>query len=215
MIRGRGALVLAALLAGAACASARGAPPNPTEGTLRQIPLGLGMVLPAGPQILTLPVDQRYRFVSPASIVRGVTTEDLTSVGQVGDLRAAVGVVLHSRGWRESADSAEFDIAIFIGRRTEMRPEVREERIVSTTANQLPRCEQSRTGSSPRCTTERDPTVRRVNVMVPHTVSRVYHVVRRRDDGAVRYWSHAVTDLEAVKGAVARDLLRTLLTPEG
>ncbi len=232
-MRGRRVLTTAALLVAAACAQNAGMPvtqgamnpraldpnegeaPRPARRAESRIPLGDGLALPAAQRILTLPSDQRYRFVPPDSLVGGTTTEDVRSASQTASLRTAMSVVLHSRGWRESEDSADFDIAIFFSRRTQMRSEVREERVVSTEASHLPRCDASRGGNQPRCTNEREPAVRRVSVSVPYTTTRMYHIIRRRSDGAVRFWAHTAVDMEQVKGIVARDLLETLLTPEG
>ncbi len=40
------------------------------------------------------------------------------------------------------------------------------------------------------------------------------HVLRRRDDGALRWWVQPMGDREAMPAVVARDLLRLLLAGE-
>ncbi len=210
---GRAAVALAAFCASAACAGSRSAGGAP--GTTRVIPLGSDIGLPAGPRLRSLPADQRFRFVAPDSIVRGSTSEDAASVRLVSDLRTGISVVLHSHGWRESSDSAEFDVAVFTSRRTMWRTEMREEQVPATSTSNLPRCDLSRMGNQPRCTNEPPQRTRTVRVSVPYTISRTHGIVRRRADGAVRYWSFGETDLERVKATIARDLLAMLLTPEG
>jgi hypothetical protein len=206
-------LLLAAVLVGAACAHAPALRAGTDPLATRVIPLGMGIALPASETILEFPPDQHYRFVPPDSLVRGMTSEDAASVRGMTPFQASLGVVLQSQGWRESADSADYDIAIFVAQRTAMRTEIREELVASTEASGLPRCDASRMGNQPRCTNERDRT-RQVRVSVPYTEARLYHVIRRRSDGAVRYWAHGQPLNETVQAAVARDLLRLFIVPK-
>jgi hypothetical protein len=210
----RGALLLGTLLLGAGCVGASRAPLAGHPEATRLIPLGAGIALPAGPLLVSLPQDQAYRFVPPDSLVRGATSEDVASARRMGALRAGIDIVLQSQGWRESHDSAAFELALFVAARTLTRTEEREELVVSSPTSGLPRCDLSRLGNQPRCTNDPQRT-RLVRVSVPYTVTRVIAVMRRRSDGAVRFWIRQDADPESTQAIIARDLLRILLTPEG
>jgi hypothetical protein len=211
VMRGHSALMLAFALLGAGCARASTTRGAAEAGAPRTIPLGFGIALPAGEAIRKLPPEQRYRFVSPDSLVRGATDEDVASVRQLSALRANVAVVLHGHRWRESSDSAEYDIVVFVAERTFTRTEVREEPVVSSEASGLPFCEKPG-GNQPRCTTDRNARTRQVRVSVPFPVRRHYHIIRRRSDGAVVYW---VQQEPLGETSVLADLVKLFLTQEG
>ena len=117
-----------------------------------------------------------------------------------------------ANGWRLAPDSATYEFTVFTAARTEMRPETRtEQTTTSTTTSGLPRCDESRGGAQPRCSN--NPVNSRTYVVhVPVTTRLIFHVVRRRADGAVRLWVHQAGNLPAADATVARDLLRLLLS---
>ena len=209
----RGAVLLGALLCAAGCAGTSRAPRTGHPQASRLIPLGAGIALPAGPLLVSLPQDQYYRFVPPDSLVRGATSEDVASAGAMRTLRASIDVVLRSQGWRESGDSAEYEFSVFQAARTARRTEEREELIVSSPTSGLPRCDQSRGGNQPRGSNDPHRT-RIVRVSVPYTVRRVIAVLRRRSDGAVRFWVQQDADAESTQATIARDLLRLLASAD-
>lgn len=202
----RGLLLLVAL----ACVSV-GATAQGRRGRVQRIENGL--TLPVAPRIFLLESPRTFRFVLPDSLVTGVTSEDVESAAttEAEGLRAAVLTILRSEGWTEvgASDSAEYDITVFFSARTEQVSETRTEQVTTATSS-LPRCDASqgqRAGAS--CTN--DPVRSRTyTVTRPQTVRSVYHVIRRNDDGALKWWRHASTDLGRVEALVARDLLRML-----
>lgn len=217
MMRGRGPRTLGAILAlvaGAGCARGSGPVATSPVPATRIIQLGNGLTLPAGERLRSLPLGSRFRFVGPHLLVRGLTSEDVTSAQRLGDLRRGVAIVLESQQWRESADSAEYDVAIFLTRRTRTAVEEREVPIISSPTSDLPRCDLSRGGNQPRCTNEVVRT-RVERVSVPYTTSHIVHVIRRRSDGAVRSWVHPDGDRAMIEALVARDLIEMLVTPAG
>jgi hypothetical protein len=203
--------VIAMLLLAAGCGSRVGSrgPRDDGAPVVRLIPLGAGIALPAGEIIAALPKDARYRFVAPDSLVRGATRDELVNGAIPHALRASIGIVLQSQGWRESPDSAGFDIAAFVAIRTVTRTEERQESIAPSPTGGLPRCDPSRGTNQPRCTSEAErPRTRTVRVKVPVRVSRVIVVIRRGSDGAVRYWIQEDQSRPPLEPIVARDLLR-------
>lgn len=202
------AIAVALVLGG--CASARG-----SGLSTGRIPIGNDLAVLGTTRILTLPDDQRFRFVPADSLVAGVTSEDAASVDlpAVANLREGFAIVLRSHGWVASDESPDFDIAIFMVRRTHMVTRTREERV--PLANPLPRCDLSRGGNQPRCSDQRQETTRTVRYSEPVTSTRTIHVIRRRSDGAVRIWGADGFPSEQQKAMVARDLLRHLFTDGG
>lgn len=205
-------LGLASLLVAAGCASFVARDPAPLRS--RQVRLDHGITLPVAPLLLTLPEIATFRFVAPDSLALGLTAEDATSVGlrEPRELREAVGTVLLGLGWEVIPDSAAFELALFMTARTVRRTEQRTESYPDPNAT-LPRCGYTREDRpGVNCTKDPNP-VRTVNVPVVDVERRLMLVLRRRVDGAHHWWSYAPADLEGVKAAVARDLLRMRLTP--
>lgn len=175
--------------------------------------LGNGLTLPAAPRIFLLESPRTFRFVPPDVLVHGVTSEDIASadVTSAEELRAAVVTILNSEEWTEvgAQDSAEYDIAVFFTARTEQVSETRSEP-VSTATSSLPRCDESR-GQRPGATCTNTPVRERTyRTSRAQTVRNVYHVIRRNDDGALKWWRHSTNQLDRVEALVARDLLRML-----
>ncbi|MCE9602359.1 MAG: hypothetical protein K8S21_09165 [Gemmatimonadetes bacterium] len=163
--------------------------------------------------LLGLEEDRRFRWVPPDSLLRGLTSDDVASVGSptVLGLRESVETVVTANGWRLVPDSADYEIAIFTVARTELRRETRTEQAVTATTG-LPRCDESK-GQRAGSTCSNNPvSSRSYEVGVPLTVRNVFHVVRRRADGAVRVWVNPDGNLPAVEATVARDLLRLFLS---
>jgi len=159
-------------------------------------------------RLIDLEGDRRFRWVAPESLVRGLTSEDIASVtsADVLRLRESVETVFFADGWRLVPDSAVYELTVFVAARTEMRAETRTEQTITPTTD-LPRCDASRGGAQPRCTN--NPVNSRTYVVqVPVTTRLVFHVVRRRADGAVRLWVNEAANLPAAEATVARDLLR-------
>ncbi len=182
----------------------------------REVRLPSGISIAPALAIVALEPDRRYRWVAPDSLVKGLTSEDAGSVRSrtALDLRRSVETVVGASGWRISSDSADYDLAVFVVSRTEMVRETRTERTTTATTG-LPRCSES-TGQRPGATCSNDPVNSRTyEVNVPTIVRRVFHVVRRRSDGATRVWVNPVADLPAVDATVARDLLRLLTAGDG
>lgn len=202
----RGLLLLVAL----ACVSA-GALAQGRRARVQRLENGL--TLPLAPRIFLLESPRTFRFVSPDSLVKGVTSEDVASAATTAaeELRAAVVTILRSEGWTEvgSSDRAEYDIAVFFSARTEQVSETRTEQVTTATSS-LPRCDASQ-GQRAGATCTNDPVRSRTyTVTRPRTVRSVYHVIRRNDDGGLKWWRHSTTDLGRVEALVARDLLRLL-----
>lgn len=214
MIHGRAFALMAAAWLGGACAHATPARPVLNPHATRTVPLGDGIALPAGVTITSLPAGQRFRFVSPDSLAYGLTSEDVASASGMMALRENLRIVLRSQRWTESEDSAAYDVAVFAVRRTLMVSVTREQPVVSSPTSNLPRCDLSRGGNQPPCTNEPNPRTRTVRVVEPRTTARVIHVIRRRADGAVRYWVHGA-DAAPGDAIVSRDLLRLFSAPEG
>lgn len=208
MTRPSAPLLLALLLAVAGCAGSSGATVQASP-RVREARLPSGLTMAPALAIIELEEDRRFRWADPDSLVRGLTSEDAASVHSrvVLDLRESVRTVLLANGWRLVPDSADYDVAVFTVARTEMQRETRTEQTTTATSS-LPRCNES-TGQRPGASCTNEPVrTRSYQVNVPVTVRRVYHVVRRREDGATRVWVHGTTDLAAVDASVARDLLR-------
>ncbi|MBK7908348.1 MAG: hypothetical protein IPJ78_17550 [Gemmatimonadetes bacterium] len=204
--------IIAMLLVAAGCGSrvgSRGPRDDGAPVVTRLIPLGAGIALPAGEIIAALPKDARYRFVAPDSLVRGATRDDLADGATARALRASIGTVLQSQGWRESPDSSGYDLSAFVATRTVTRTEERHESIAPPPTGGLPRCDPSRGTNQPRCTSEPErPRTRTVRVSVPVPVMRVVVIMRRRSDGAVRYWIQEDQSRPSLEPLVARDLVR-------
>ncbi len=178
----------------------------------RDVPIGAGLSIAAGPMIVDLPAEQGYRFVAPNEIVIAATSEDIASSGgaSVLPMRDAIATVLHSQGWRDVGDSADYDITVFEVARTGFRREERTEKI-STATSGLRRCDQSRSGQpASSCTVDEPVTERTYSIGVPIVTRGTVVVIRRRDDGAQRLWQLEPGNDERGKAIVARDLLRLL-----
>jgi hypothetical protein len=174
--------------------------------------LPAGLKMSRALQLIDLDGDRRFRWVAPESLVRGLTSEDIASVasGGVLRLRESVQTLFFANGWRLTPDSAVYEYTVFTAARTEMRPETRTEQTTTSTSG-LPRCDESRGGAQARCSN--NPVNSRTYVVhVPVTTRLVFHLVRRRADGAVRLWVNQAENLPAADATVARDLLRLLLS---
>lgn len=182
----------------------------------RELQLPSGITMAPARRIVALEEDRRYRWVEPDSLVSGLTSEDAASVRSrtVFDLRQTVETVIAANGWRPSPDSAEYDLAVFVVSRTEMVREARTEQTTTATTG-LPRCDAS-TARRPGERCSNAPVNSRIYyVNVPTVVRRVFHVVRRRSDGATRVWVNPASNLPAVDAVVARDLLRLFTALDG
>ncbi len=193
------AVVVACAAGGCRAAAMPGAPESRRAPQPVRLPSGLTM----SPALAILDLEQnaRYRWATPDSLVRGLTTEDAESVTspRVLALSEPVGTVLRANGWRAVPDSAAYELAMFTVARTVMRREERTE-YFQNPDSRLPRCDASLGSKQPRCTTAAPPTTRSVLVNVPQTERWVFLILRRRSDGATRVWVNSET--------VARDLMR-------
>lgn len=201
----RAARALPALLALVVVACrAPGAAPRPAP-----LEIGPGLSVARAPLLIDLPQLQRFRVVAPDRIVDGLGSAALASVTlpTIIGYRENVRTVLLSHDWIEVVDSADYEFTVFVVSRNATRVEVRTEPVDSRRRG-LPRCDETRTPQpNTRCSNLPEP-VRTVRTNVPYTEHVVYHVLRRRSDGAVKWWS-------ADNAIVARDLLRMLLATDG
>jgi len=180
------------------------------------IRIGPDLRIPAAPLIIELPGSQRFRFIAPDSLVRGLAGADLQSATrpEAALLRETVGTVLVSHDWLEVVDSADYDVTVFFVERNAVRREMRSEPLRTPPLRQ---CDVTRGERPSRTTCTIDPnpaTERTFFVDVPYTQRVIYHVLRRRADGAVKWWAHELP-VEAVRAAVARDLMRLLVATDG
>lgn len=204
----RAALLLLVLAAGCRAPGAAAAP--------KPFSIGPDLSIPAAPLIIDLPGSQRFRFIAPDSLVRGLAGADLQSATrpEAALLRETVGTVLVSRDWVEVVDSADYDVTVFFIERNATRRETRTEPLRTPPLRQ---CDATR-GERPSrttCTNNPNPrTERTVSVDVPYTKRVIYHVMRRRADGAVKWWAHELP-VEPARAAVALDLMRLLVATDG
>ncbi len=201
----------ALLLVLAAGCRAPGAAPAPEP-----IRIGPDLSVPAAPLIIDLPGSQRFRFVAPDSLVRGLAGADLHSATrpEAALLRETVSTVLVSRDWTEVVDSADYEVTVFIVERNTARREMRTEPLRTPPLRQ---CDQTRGERPSRTTCTIDPnpaTERTFFVNVPYTQQVIYQVLRRRADGAVKWWAHELP-VESARAAVALDLMRLLVATDG
>jgi hypothetical protein len=201
----RAALALLALLALAAACRGPAAVARPVP-----LKIGPGLSVPRAPLLIDLPQSQRFRVVAPDRIVDGLRTADLESakLPRIAQYRDNVSTVLLSHDWVEVVDSADYEFTVFLVSRSATRVEVRTEPVVSARPR-LPPCDATRPGQRPgtNCSDRPEP-VRTVRTTIPYTEHVLYHVLRRRSDGAVKWWS-------ADNAIVALDLLRMLLATDG
>lgn len=132
-----------------------------------------------GPALTSLQADQRFRFVPPDSLTIGLATADADSFygPEVQDLRLTFASVMERGRWRESRDSAQFDVTIFTTARVTMRRE-RSGNVAASTAA----CSATPTQAQ-RCTDDAA-----LYTEVFTTEFSTVHIIRRRSDGAVRVW---------------------------
>ncbi len=182
---------------------------------LREVRLPGDLRMAPSQAIIDLPSDRTYRFVSPDSLLQRTTSEDVRSAEEATatDLATALSIVLEAHGWRESPDSADYDISVFIASRTGLRTETHQ--VVAGTGSSLPRCDTTRgqptAAGSCQTGTAVSRTERRT---VPENQRFAYHVIRRRSDGAMRVGVDVLLDAELVKASKAKDLIRLLVAGE-
>lgn len=159
----------------------------------RILELGGGISVDSGLRLTALPPDQRYRFVSPEELARGVGSSEESSFWepQFAEWRKEFSAVMGSGRWVESADSAHFDVTVFRTGHMKMqrvdRPQLTHTAVsFCQFALQPVPCMD-------------DPTLFTEEWFVEY---RAFYIIRRRADGAVRVWGN--------RQRVAPDLLDML-----
>lgn len=162
----------------------------------RILKLSDGISVDSGPRLTALPPDQRYRFVSPDELARGVGAFEESSFWdpRLAEWRKEFSTVMGSGRWVESADSAQFDVTVFRTGRMEMRREGRPQ----LSPNAVLFCEYA---LQPVPCMD-DPSLFTEEWNVEY---RMFYIIRRRSDGAVRVWGN---DRRRV-AADLRDMLRS------
>lgn len=147
------------------------------------VQIGDGIRVPTTATLTTLPPGQRYRFVSPDSLVLGLSLEDIESAElphNVG-MRSVLAAAVAEGRWVASADSAAYDLTVFSALRTKTRWEANE-LLVTPHSVVAPPCNIDVTPAS-QCFEA--PIVQKERSSVEgYTV----YVLRRRADGATRVW---------------------------
>lgn len=162
--------------------------------------VGTRLAMRSGPELRGLPPDQRFRFISPDSLVTGVAAADKASIEEpyVAELRKTFATVMGNGRWVESDDSAQFDVTIFTTSRTKMQPASR-----TRLEQELSTCGDRSTG--PVLIWCPDASLHYTESWL--TVVTTFHIIRRRSDGAVRVWRGS--------SRVDAELLEMLRTGEG
>lgn len=172
------ALVFTSVLCAASCARANVSARAPGVGAPPVSVAGSDLRVLRGPLLTKLPPNQRFRFVSPDSLVAGLGADDVASVDEprIAALRQAFTEVVGTGGWVESADSAEFDVTIFTTARMGMgrsgRPLLTEN---------VQQCGGPTSTAIRWCPDEASAYTEQWG-----TAYRTYHIIRRRSDGAVQ-----------------------------
>lgn len=143
--------------------------------------LGDGISVGSGPRLTALPLDQRYRFVSPDELARGVGSSEESSFWepQFAEWRKEFSAVMGSGRWVESADSAQFDVTVFRTGRMKLqrvdRPQL--------TPYAVSFCQYA---LQPVPCMD-DSSLFTEQWFVEY---RAFYIIRRRADGAVRVWGN-------------------------
>lgn len=197
MTRASFVLLLLPIVSAASCARASALPAADGVPFERVLTIGHGITLRSGPRLTALPPAQRYRFVSPDSLVAGLDAEVMAEREQELRLRRqAFSADVGSARWVESADSVQFDVAIFTTKSTRLRrgshapAPIMPETECGAPSTQLQQCGEFPSAAAWRWDTQYE----------------TYHVLRRRSDGAVRVWRHGGTRVPSDRASVGADL---------
>lgn len=188
---------------------------SPRRATPDDMPLRLiGISDGDAPELTSLPPVARFAFVPPSSAFRGVTSkEDSAAMRAAAGLREDASAVLRANGWREaSADSAEFllsaAVIVVTGERVTMVPDPRNERRPPQTC---PRGVYDVRNPCREPAPPRYPPTRRVDL---YSLRMSAYSIRRRADGATRWWALERMGEDEAGRFVARETLALLLAVE-
>jgi hypothetical protein len=174
------ALVLIPIVSLAGCAHAVSLQTPRTVSQQKTIDLGGGIAVDSGPVLTALPPDQRYRFVLPEELAKGVGSLEESSFQEppLAQWRKEFASIVGNGRWVQSADSAQFDVTVFrTGRMVTQRVD-RPQLAASAPSN----CQYA---LQPVPCMD-DPTLFTEESRVDY---RAFYIIRRRADGAVRVWN--------------------------
>lgn len=173
------AFLLVPIVSVASCARATALESPSGAPVQRTLDLGGGISVDSGPRLTALPPDQRYRFVSPEELAKGVGSLEESSFEEPHFVqwRKEFASIVGAGRWVPSADSAHYDVTVFLtGRMTTQRVE-RPQLAAIAPAN----CQYAL--QAVPCMD--DPTLFTEEARVDY---RAFYIIRRRADGAVRVW---------------------------
>ncbi len=175
----------------------------------------VGRSVANAPAIRALPPMATFAWGTPSAAFVGVTAaDDSASLYAVADMREDAAAVLRANGWREvDPDSAEYVLAMVrverTGEQVVMIPDPRNERTFPE-----PPCDKSTATPQKPCVERAPPNYPpRRDVRMFTDVKRGY-AIRRRADGATRWWVMEQMSEEEARRFVARVTVELLLAVE-
>lgn len=212
------AAIVTCVIAGAsACASSRGATVRPPgSGRAGQDPVRLVGRPGGAPKLQSLPPRATFAWEAPSRAFQGVApADDSASVTLVAGLREDAAAVVRANGWQEAhVDSADFLLAMVqlthSGERVILVADPRNDR-----TSPEPRCDESTATKKNPCRPRPNPANYPPRREIwPYTEVKYGYAIRRRTDGATRWWVMEQMPEAEARRFVARVTVELLLAVE-